>query len=115
MKFFKPHGFIHSEFRINVDGIDYIIHTLNYQLNQGYATCVIEDTSTKNRYYVHNREEINGHVFYVLWNEEYNYSRDNYVPGKDLTVYVDEIPDIDPESILGPIRNNNKNISLIIS
>lgn len=120
MKFFKPHSFIHSEFKFEVEGITYIVHTLNYHLNQGYARVMIEDTSTKNRYYVHNRIEINNHVFYVSWNEKYSYSRDNYVPGQDLTVYVDEEPEFSPLSVTnclncGCMNSNNQNIKLIIS
>lgn len=115
MRFFKPHSMIHSEMNIEVDGVKYIIHTLNYHLNQGFARCMLEDTSTKNRYYVHDRIELNGHVFYFSWNIKYSYSRDNYVPGQDLTVYVDEIPPFNPESVMPCIRTNSQNISLTIS
>lgn len=115
MKFFKPHNLIHSEFIIEVDGVKYSIHTMNYHVNQGYARCMIEDTSTKNRYYVHDRIELNGHVFYFSWDEKFDFSRLNYIPGKDMTIYVDEIPEFDPQSITIPIRNNSQNINLIIS
>lgn len=115
MKFFKPHTLIHKDFIIEVDGIKYNIHTLNYHANQSYARCVIEDMSTKNRYYVHNREVINGHEFYIVWNEEYNYARDNYVLGNDMTIYVDQKAECDPQSITIPVRNNEQNIKLIIS
>lgn len=115
MKWFKPHTLVHKDFIIEVDGIKYNIHTLNYHMNQGYARCVIEDMSTKNRYYVHNREVINGHIFYVTWNEVYNYARDNYVPGQDMTIYVDQEPDTSPLPITNAVRNNSNNIRLTIS
>lgn len=112
MRFYKPHNYQHTKFIIRVDCVDYEIRFATYESNQLYGRCMMYDPVSKNTYYVHNRIELNGHTFVFVWSDKYDWNRDNYIPDKDLTVYVDETPAIDPQAVYNQIRGNIQNIQL---
>ena len=115
MRFYKPHNYQNPSFIITLDGYDYEIKFATHESNQLYAECMIHDPVSDNVIYVHNRIELNGHVFYFVWNEKYDWNRNNYIPEDDITVYVDETPCVDVQSMYNQLAGNKQNISLTIS
>ena len=71
-----------------VDGIRYEIGFQGFDCNEGYASCLIIDTSNGNTYQSYGSIELNNHIINTKWKYEYDYHRSNYVPAHELIVEI---------------------------
>lgn len=77
-----------TQITIEVDSIKYTISTTDNIVYDSFARVLVHDHLTNERTYSDGTYEAHGRRFLFMWDKEYDATRNNWIPTRDLLIEV---------------------------